>query len=79
MIELDLEELLDLVRYHERILAAVRKVVVEQAYETEWIERVMTRAAKIRQALGVAVQMKGSKRTRRLKIVGNTLVIRPEG
>ncbi len=79
MIELDLEQVLDLVRHHERTLAAVRKVVVEQAYDVEWIQHAMERAAKIRQALGAAVQMEGSKRERRLKIVGNTLVIRPEG
>ncbi len=79
MIELDLEQVLDLVRHHERTLAAVRKVVVEQKYDTEWIEHAMLRAAKIRQALGMAVQMKGSKRERKLRIVGNTLVIRPEG
>ncbi|MBA7699208.1 hypothetical protein ES703_107898 [subsurface metagenome] len=79
MIELDLEQVLDLVRHHERVMAAVRKIVVEQAYDTEWIEHAMTRAAKIRQALGIAVQMKGSKRERSLRIVGNVLVIRPEG
>lgn len=76
MIELDLEQVLDLVRHHERTLAAVRKVVLEQQYDSEWIERALVRAAKIRQALGMAVQMKGSTRTRSLKIVGNTLVIR---